>query len=241
MFPALLLSKWALRAYVVVGIIILLLGLRAHYIKKGKEQGKQEAISKVQEDANKEIELVRKEAVEKIEGANRVITEIQMRYAATVQVQQQLAAALQNLSLQQRAVQAQVTSTPDSQLRPLVIRTLNLRAPTDNVACYTPAEEREIANRVLDQPICRQQNNKLLEEVTIVKSQVGLLNNQIQVLDTKFDALVGYTTKLETTYTDLYNQFPHKHRSVKCLFLWRCGDRKITTPSPKDLIQSKPL
>jgi len=231
-----------LQAKVIAGLIgAALLALIVWQIyHKGVEAGKDE--QKKDSDASWSKELEQARAADR-KGTEELLGHWQGLYDEAKRRDQAHEATIDRLqtnflSLQQQRAQVvqEVAKIPDAGLHDYVVTQLGLRPAGVSVPCYLPAEERKLAGIVADNPICQEQVKMLGAQVEEQRKQIVDIRTQVDATEQKFDALTGYTTRLEGHYTTLYNAFPRKTRGWGCLRLWKCGKEKpLPTPDPASL------
>lgn len=151
----------------------------------------------------------------------------------------QLAAIVAQAQQRQDAAAKKVSATPDAELHQLNVSTIGARAKDDTTPGYTAQEERVIANVLQQYPEVVKANQAQTEQLKKLTERVDALDAGTKLQDARFEKLAGYTGRLEGYYADLWNSYPHKYRSVKCLGLWRCGNRTIKAPPPDALRATK--
>jgi len=233
---ALLANKWVLRAgAVAVAGLAFWIWLAAHD-RKVREDEKEQAGAKWSQQLEQGRAADRKATEEKITQWQGLYEQAQARAAAAESMGRELARAVATIQQQRTQAFETVTRMPDSALHAYIIDQLRLRAPGDVTPCYTPSEERAIAKAIVDGPLCQKQSETMSHQIDSLKEQQAAQQDQITALGSKYDALAGYATRLEATYTTLFNAWPRRARSAKCLWVWKCGSGpKIPTPDPQSL------
>lgn len=219
-------------AAVVIGLLIF--GIVRHFINVGKEQGRQE----IQQTAKEQIEQARSaersQAVKDIAKADGEAQAAKAKADAFEAAAGQFAELNRTLISQRVAISNKINATPDSQLHSAVTTELGLRPVNDLTAGYYPTEERALYSCVLNKPICEQSNKTQAKEIENHTAAIAELQTTIAALNVKFDAQTAYTIELERHYTELYNLFPKKYRSAKCI--WLCSKKVVLpVPDPTDL------
>ena len=194
-----------------------------------------EQLEKIREVDRAKTEEILQAAQAKQEAAERRVQASLDREARLVQS----LSAIQSSRVE--AVRA-VQQIADTELHTYNVKALGLRGPDAPFsACYIPSEERRIAEALTQYPLCQKQVETQAAQIAEIKNQVQDLKTISAALETKFDSLQGYTTRLEGYYVTVYNLIPRKRRAWKCLGLWNCGRAKpIPTPAPLDLKGSAP-
>ncbi len=224
----------------VVSIGALLVGgiiwLKVHDAKVREEERAVQAdkqsqeIEKMRAADRTATERILNEATAKQEAAER-------RMQASLDREAGLVRTIASLGQQRAVVAGEVTRVADSELHGFNARSLGIRGPADtSIPCYLAAEERAIATAITQYPLCQKQVEATNAQVVEIKEQVTAQNEKIAAMGTKLDAVTGYASRLEQSYTVLYNLFPRKRRSAKCLWMFSCGRAKpLPVPAPIDL------
>jgi hypothetical protein len=238
----LLLLKNRYVQYALLGVIVIamLLAVRKHYIDVGKDAGREET----KQDEKQSIEQARSaehsQAVAAIAQKDAEAREARARADAAESMAAQFVELNRTLISQRAAVAGKVNATPDSELHAANTTALGIRQAGDATPGYYPTEERSVLSCLLDRPIIEKQTKALQSAVDENSNAIKELKNQVQAQQGKYDALAGYTTHLETYYTQIANLWPKKTRGKKCAFLWACSKNLLPVPDPADLKGSKP-
>jgi hypothetical protein len=161
--------------------------------------------------------------------------------AAQTRLLLQMSAQFALLAGQRQAAAAQTASLTDTQLHPATVQQLGLRAPNDPNACYNFAEERAIHDAVTQYPLCDRQVKTAVAEREAAEAGKATVEAQVRELRSRQGELTAYQAKLEGWYRELYNLHPPKYRSAKCVWIWKCGKRKLAVPPPNELkAEAKP-
>ena len=229
----LLTSKWGLRISAGVLVLTALFFWGRAQKNAGKEEGKQEAAQETKESLEQMRQADRAQTQQQLEGLRELIDQYKEAFNESQQRQAQLAQANALLSQQRQTVAEGVTKLPDSELHSYIVQQLGLRPVGDRAQGYSFAEERELAKCVSDRPLCIQQVEKQRQQIAELQEGQRTQGEQLKAQQQRFDVLVGYTDRVEGYYTTLWNLFPKKKRSAKCLWLFRCGKEKpLPTPEP---------
>ena len=231
-----------LRGAAVLAVILAILWYGHKQKQAGKDEGKQEAGNEWSKQLETARQKDREELDRRIQDADRIKEEAQQRFQAAVDREGQYLRTIQGLSAQRTSAAQTVVGLADSALHGYIVQQLGLRTLGDNAPCYLPVEERTIAKAIVDAPLCQKQNDALGQQIGELKQQVKAVQDKQAATEQKVSALVDYTIKVESAYTTLYNAFPRKAKTAKCLWLWSCGKPKpLSVPSPQNLLQAKPI
>lgn len=223
-------NKWAKLGIEVAVVAALALGIRAYFLAEGKRAGRDEAAQSQQQEIEKARQQDRKDMQAVIDKANGALADAEKQHQAADDALQKLAGILGDLAKQRTAGEGKVSALPDSDLHGYVVGALNLRPAGDKSPGYLPVEERALAGCVTQYPLCQKQVQAEEEKIaaeqknTAASDQVGAAR-----LDT-IKAKDAYIAQLEAKFTELYNLHPPRYRSARCLWLWKCGSRKASTP-----------
>ena len=229
----LLTSKWGLRISAGVLVLTALFFWGRAQKNAGKEEGKQEAAQETKESLEQMRQADRAQTQQQLEGLRELIDQYKEAFNESQQRQAQLAQANALLSQQRQTVQEGVTKLPDSELHSYIVQQLGLRPVGDRAQGYSFAEERELAKCVSDRPLCIQQVEKQRQQIAELQEGQRAQGQEIKAQQQRFDLLGAYTDRLQGYYVTLYNLYPKKKRSAKCLWLFRCGKEKpLPTPEP---------
>jgi hypothetical protein len=229
--------------YVQYGIAAVLLGalifgITRHYINVGKEQGRQEVQQSTKEQIEQARSAERVQAVKDIAKADGEAQAAKAKADAFEAAASQFAEMNRTLISQRAEINNKINATPDAQLHSAITNELGLRPQNDLTAGYYPTEERALYSCVLNKPICEKSNQTQAKEIESHTAAIAQLQTTISALNTKFEAQTVYTTGLERHYTDLYNLFPKKYRSAKCV--WLCTKKVVLpVPDPMELKKGK--
>ena len=230
----LLTSKWGIRISIGVVVLIALLAWGHAQKNAGKEEGKQEAGNEWSQQLEQARAADRKATEEQISQWQGMYEQAQARASAAESMGRELARAVASIQQQRTQTVETVNRMPDTALHPYIVDQLRLRPTGDTTPCYTPSEERAIAKAIADAPLCQKQVDTLGQQIGKLQEQQEAQQEQIAALNSKYDTLAGYTTRLEGTYTTLYNAWPRKKKRWFCA--WMCSTGKeIPTPNPATL------
>ncbi len=220
-------SKWGKLGLEVGLVLLLALGIRAYFLAEGKRAGKDEAAQTQQQDLEKARQQDRKDMQSVVDRANGALVDAEKQREASADALRQLAGVLVDLSKQRSAGDTKVAALPDSDLHGYVVSSLNLRGVGDKTPGYLPVEERSLAGCVTQYPLCQKQltaeQDRTAAEQTRTAAGDRVSAAQLETLKAKD----GYIAQLEEKFAALYNLHPPKYRSARCLFLWKCGARKV--------------
>ncbi len=232
-------NKWAKLGIEVALLAALALGIRAYFLAEGKRAGRDEAAQSQQQELEKARQQDRKDMQSVVDKTNSALADAEKQRQSANDTLQTLAGILGDLAKQRTAGQDKVAALPDSDLHGYIVGALNLRAAGDKSAGYLPAEERAMAGCVTQYPLCQKQV-QTEEDKVLAEQKNTAASDQISAarLDT-LKAKDAYIAQLEAEFAALYNLHPPKYRAAKCLWLWKCGAQKVSTP--RHDIQAGPL
>lgn len=228
-------SVWGRRILFVGGVAICWFVIREHYIRKGEEQARVSAAQQQLQQQTQEMQAERKNLLDTITQATSAIEAATQAIAASQARVRVIQNEITSLAGQRKEANATLAKIPDSELHTHIVQQLALRPLTDTTPGYLPSEERAISQCLTNQPLCEENNTLLNKQIAELQIQTHETGGKYNSLLVNYQAVLGYTGKLEQHYTVLYNTFAAKKRSVKCLWLWHCQKQTIPTPSPKDL------
>ncbi len=224
-------NKWARLGIEVAIIAALALGIRAYFLAEGRRAGRDEAAQSQQQELEKARQQDRKDMQAVVDKANGVLADAEKQHQAADDALQKLAGILGDLAKQRTAGEGKVSALPDSDLHGYVVGALNLRAASDKSPGYLPVEERALAECVTQYPLCQKQVQAEEEKIAAEQKNTDASN---QTAAARLDAMQAkdtYIDQLESKFAELYNLHPPKYRSARCLWLWKCGSRKVATNS----------
>lgn len=218
-----------------VGLGLLIWGglwARQHYIEQGRTEGKAEQ-AKLDETA-REQERVAFEATLKAEQVRAVQAEL--RYQEAVALVRRLNSELDSLRSQIVTSRQAIERVSDDQLFADVRAKIGMVPPTDT-APFTAPELREIDVRVTEHPLLTKQVGLLEQKIKGLESEVAAQSDKLRAVEGQRDAAISAYNKLTEHYVAAYTAIPKKNRSVRCLWLWKCGTgfNKLQLPDPVTL------
>jgi hypothetical protein len=222
MLWTLLKNRYVQYVLIGIGVFLLLIAVRQHYINIGKDAGRQE----VQQQSANMLEDARKAdraATEKVLADSAAEMKRQAEFAQAQQL------AFLQLVAQRQTAANQVAGMTPSQVEDAIARALGKKPGEQD----SEQDRRTIASCLFQMPLCERQ-------VLAQADQIKADEKQLAAAKESSDALAGYATRLEKTYADLWNLKAGKRRSAKCLFLWRCSREHIDAPDPETLKGTKP-
>lgn len=225
-------NKWAKLGIEVALVAALALGIRAYFLAEGKRAGHDEAAQSQQQEMEKARQQDRKDMQAVVDKANGALADAEKQHQAADEALQKLAGILGDLAKQRTVGESKVAAIADSDLHGYVVGALNLRATGDKSSGYLPVEERALAGCVTQYPLCQKQLQA--EEEKIFAEQKNTAASD-QVSAARLDAIKAkdaYLAQLEAKFAELYNLHPPKYRAARCLWLWKCGARKVSAPNP---------
>lgn len=226
-------NKYARYAAAGIAVVILLLGIRAHFIHQGKEAGKEEAKAEISQDNETQRQAVRSESAKQIEEANHRAEQAQQAYAAAVANEAILAQAVSRIGGQRQAASEQLGKVADHDLHAYTVQKLSARASDDKTVGYTLDEERKIAQLVTDYPLLQEQLTAQSKQMQEVSGEVAALGQKVSAVESRYDALNTYTTEIERDYVILHNLAAKKRPWI--LRIFGAKPKKLPVPDPKDL------
>lgn len=235
--PTWLMNAWVQRAALALVALMALLGVRQYYIAKGRAAGREIQKIETQDYLERTRTQDRAQAVASIEDHRKAAQEARQRADAAEAEVQALSARVKLLAAQRAAADAQVARVPDAELMPRLTGALSLRAPEEKSPELLPEEARELLRCVSALPICEKQVEAQAAQLAKNLEQLDAVQAESRAVRGQYDALSGYTTRLETAYTELWNLHPKRRRSPVCLWLWHCRATKLTAPDPRDLLR----
>jgi hypothetical protein len=199
-WAALLSNIWVRRAAIVFAILALLFVAAQYFEHKGAEQARQDDGQQVAQ------------AIEKSRAADRSELEARLKpFQEQADAAKAKADSAQQLFLavlaQRGAATQQQAGMSDAQISAAVQKQIG------NLA--DPAVQREILACKTQLPLCEQ-------ESAAAQDKAQQNEARAEAVQGSYDELAGYTVKLETHYTDLWNAKSTPVRSWKCVKLWRC-------------------
>lgn len=231
------LGKWLC---IGLALAAILGGLYLKGVRVGVAKGEQKVSQQVT-DATEQSRAVAKETTkQEIAQANQQISAAQADFSGHLRQDAAMASALTQTNAQLEALRAEVKSLKDGDLHAYNVQKIGLRKDGEANSCYTGAEERAISDAVVAAPLLNQKVSQIEADMQEVRGQVGAAKAEIAGLNQKVTALATYTNELEKDYTTLYNLNPPKRRSPKCLWLWKCGKKRLPVPDPKELLAARP-
>jgi hypothetical protein len=224
---------------IAIAAMSLFVGLRAHFIHQGQLEGRQSAADQFTQQREKERTDDRQALTVTIAQANAQTAMAQKAIEAAMAREQAAAQTIQLLIEQRSQASKQVAGLQDSQLHDYITAALSIRKSDDHTLGYSFGEEREIAQRIIDDPLCRKQGDELAKQVNDVKDQVSEMQKSQAIDKQKYESLAHYTGDLERQYADLYNSFPRKgNRLLRIVSFGLKGKPKtIKAPDPKELLR----
>jgi hypothetical protein len=218
------------------GIAVVLWGGAKWYAGRVREDEQRKQADKFTQEVEKQRAADRAQVEEVLNAAQAKQEEAQRRMQASLDREARL---IQNLSaIQSGRVEAvrTVQQVADNALHGYNVGQLAIRSGSDTTPCYLPAEERAIATTITQYPLCQKQVEAQNAQIAEVKTQVVALIEKTAALETKFETLSAYTSRLEGYYATVWNLIPSKRRGGKCLWLWNCSKRPpLPVPAPIDL------
>jgi hypothetical protein len=211
--------------------ILIVAGLVFGAYKWAERRGRDAQKSDDQQQQSTAIEKSRQEAQA---AKDKVVDQAQASAVAAQQREQAaedrfkaLASTLQAIAGRQKAGSAHVSGLQDSELHSDVVSQLKLRSPADATSCYTAKEERAIDDAVTQYPLCKDQARTLGDQLAASQQQTAAAGDKAAALQQALDGRVAYEKVLEADYKQLFEQHPPRYRAARCLWVWKCGKRKV--------------
>jgi hypothetical protein len=228
------------KLYLYAGAVLAVLLAVGIVYKRGVDSGKgQQKVesdaswSKAAEEQRQRDEAIHDGLVAKADSAKDKALEVAL---GALQRAEANARTLESLAKQRNESNQAVSRIEDSALHQYIVDSLKLRAPDDRTLSFTFREERELARIVTDYPLAQKTVETLGQQATELKNQSSALREAVAASERRVEAEVQYNAKLLGYYSQLYNAFPRRKRSWKCMGLWRCGsEKKLSFPLPQDL------
>lgn len=157
-------------------------------------------------------------------------------------------ARIRNLERSRTKAAEQVSRVTDEDLEDQIKRTLGMRnEDTMAVPGLFLTEQRTILSVLVDYPIVKDENAELTDKVAALGEQIGAMDDRIGAMETMHRAVEEqrdlwqrYGDRMDIHYRDAVNAIGRRKRSAKCLYLWKCTDKKIGVPTPEELQKLRP-
>lgn len=156
-------------------------------------------------------------------------------------------AQIDRLLARQSQERARVDALREEELQPEIVMRLGLRRPEDSNPNFYAHELKALAQCVNQYPLCQErlaerdsQVQELRQQMHEVKTQVSAIAGKLEQEERKTQAYQTYSLQLLGHYREAVNAIGLKKRSGKCLFLWKCGERKLPVPRPEELQAEAP-
>jgi hypothetical protein len=234
-------NRWAQYLALAVLAIGIAIGVRAYLIHLGVERGKEQQKQVEQEDAERKRRIERAKDEEELESHVTAAAEFHARSEKAKALAIGYAAEAESMRSGIETGHRQIAGLADSQLHSQIVQTLAIRPPSDTSPGFYPQEEREVLTRVMDAPKLKalvEKHTQQIEQLTLSaeegKKELGEVKEQLTVRTRELD-------KADAAYVDLWNLHPPVYRSVKCLWIKKCGKRKLPANilSPEQLKKSQ--
>jgi hypothetical protein len=236
-----LLSPIGKKVMIGAGIAVVLWGGVKWIEGRAREDEQRKQADKFTQEVEKQRAADRAQVEEVLNAAQAKQEEAERRMQQSLDREAGLVRTIQTLGQQRAAAVTQVSGISDSAIHGFNVQQLGLRRNGEQNACFSISEERAIAAALTQYPLCQKQVEAQNAQIAEVKNQVTALIDKTAALETKFDTLSAYTTRLEGYYVTVYNAIPRKKRSAKCIWLWNCGKRPpLPVPAPIDLHKPTP-
>lgn len=229
-------SVWGRRILLVALALIVWFVIREHYVREGEAKATVQAQQEQLKQQTQAWQEERKSLLDGLAQATSAIQAASQAIAASQARERAIQGELASLAGRQKEADNSLAKVPDSELHSRIVQQLAVRPPADATPGYLPNEERAIAQCLSNEPICEDRGTLLNKQIAELELQTHSTGEKYDALLTNYQAVLGYTGKLEAHYAQLYNSFAAKKRDPKCLWLWHCQKQTIPTPNPKDLI-----
>lgn len=218
-------------ALVVVGIVLAILAYGRSRYDAGKTSGKTEQTeqdTQVYKSAISQRDDLLSQSQSQLQEANQ-------RAQQFAQASQVLAGQLATLKIQSDQASRQVAALPDSQLFQ------DVRAKIGQVSIgdqqpYTPGELRKIDDSITQLPIQAGLVSNLTETVQKKDDQIKAEQDATAAAERQRDTWKQYADTVTQLYVRTYNAIDHHRRSGRCVWLWKCAEKKLDFPSPTSLV-----
>jgi small-conductance mechanosensitive channel len=158
----------------------------------------------------------------------------QARESQYAQTAKTLAAQLGQVNAQSAAASARVQQLPDTALFGDIREQLHQLSPNDPQP-FTYGELRVIDNDVTQLPLRDTAIAKLTDTVKADEGQIAAAADSFKAMTAERDAWQGFGTQVEQLYIRAYNALDRRKRSARCLWVWKCTDKKLSFPAPTTL------
>lgn len=245
------LRGWRLYAAIGAGVVLLVLVWKVYGWKRDAERladaraaAEQVEMQRKASEAQMQHELTAEKEI-RLEAEQR---EAQARAQARefASLAQHLGQQAAQLATRQQQVQTEINalSTPaEFELR--IKQDLALRRPEDMARPgFVVDELKLIAQAVADRPIILERLEKVEGRTVALAGQVDAQKGELKAVQEQLASEKRARASLERGYGELtgyyvtlYNSIGVKKRSGKCLYLWKCGEKKLPTPAPAELAE----
>lgn len=228
MLDCFLANRWARYAALGLVVAVLLFGVRQHYIDLGKEQGKTDQKGSESSQDEKERATSQKQLADALQASRDALAVENKREDDAKARENTLLATIRSISVQKQAASAQVASLSDIEAHAY---NLTLMGGRQDGACYSGGQERQIAEALTQYPLCKKEVSAKDDSIKAINDRISALNDKVLEKDRQFQAMSLAKQKSDAMYVRLWNRYPPKYRSAKCLWIAKCGARNLDLPT----------
>lgn len=246
-------AKSPLGLALIGALAIGLVGWRVY--SAGKEAGKREQGQKVVESDMREVGAATERLDAELRGLReRALAAEGREQEARAQARrfaglaERLGEQVENLSRERESARREVDALPEEQLHGRITQGLGLRRADDAYPGFYAPELRALALCVGELPLCQRQTAKLSEQVGILEQRVSAVEQEAAAIREQLEATKGMVRAWEgytkgvvlPSYQRAVDAIGLRKRSPKCLWLWKCADKKLPVPRPEELAAQAP-
>ncbi len=238
MWMMLLGNVWVRRAAMVVGVLLLLLMVRQHYVDLGEHKGEQKQQATTADENEQSRAGERRDVLAELTELRGQIAALDARGQALAGVALKSAATAQAAAMQQTAAIEGVAAVPAADLHAHNVQALaQAGIAAAKGAGYSDEEERAIAGCLAERPLCEQKAAALGDANAALKEQAEDAGKARDLEQQEYQSLAQYTGDLEKDYAQLYNAVPRgRNWAVSVLTLGLKGKaKKLGVPSVGEL------
>ncbi len=242
-----------LQIVILVGIVLGIVFFAGKRI--GTSEGKAEVTDKVIDQDVADWKTEKLDLMDRLDAAVRTAEEASatarissIRQAEASARARDTDARIRNLERSREAAATSVSRISDENLDVEIKRTLGIRnADALTMPGFLIQEQRTILSVLTDYPILKDENSELGEKVAAMDEQVAAMSDRIGAMETMHrsveeqrDLWQRYGDRMDVHYRDAVNAIGRRKRAGKCLWLWKCTDKKIGVPTPEELKKLRP-
>lgn len=234
MIWALMLRHWRgfAAGFVIISLLVGVWVYGNHRFNQGKTVGKTEQTE--QDTQIFKAAIAQRDAL--LQQSNAELLAANARAEQFARTSAALADKLTSIKLQADKATADVARLSDSQLFSDVRGRVGQVNPSDTQP-FTAGELRTIDTAVTLNPLLTQQVGNLTETVKAKDGQIDALIKAGESIKQQRDAWQQYSATVDQLYVRAYNSLEHRKRAGKCLWLWKCLDRKLNFPIPTSIVR----